>query len=149
MKARCGTWSLNRCATNPRRFGEDSVERMIRYLVEVLEGSAFPAPPRILDLGMGNGHLLFELLEAAEELPDGTIVPENLRGVDYSSASVQLAQSIGKTRGDGCEKVTFEEADLCNPHTVSRLAAAANGGKGWDIVCDKGTVSDRFECEHG
>lgn len=124
------------------------MERMIRYLFEVLDESPFPAPPRILDLGMGNGHLLFGMLEASEELPAGTVVPENLRGVDYSPASVQLAQSIGKKRGGGCENVPFEEADLCDQPTVSRLAAAANGGKGWDIVCDKGTVRYRSKREH-
>ena len=41
-------------------------------------------------------HLLFSLLEAQEEdLPEGTVDPTKLCGIDYSTASIALARSIG------------------------------------------------------
>ncbi|KAK4986217.1 Protein-lysine N-methyltransferase efm4 [Elasticomyces elasticus] len=55
---------------------------------------------RILDLGTGNGHMLFSLRE------EGWM--GELIGVDYSQASVELARRIYHTR---TETWTFEEQD--------------------------------------
>ncbi|WFC96347.1 N-acetylphosphatidylethanolamine-hydrolyzing phospholipase D [Malassezia brasiliensis] len=60
-------------------------------------------------------------------------------GVDYSSASIDLARAIAKNRGNGCETIVFDEADLRDHQRVARLKQEANAGEGWDIVCDKGT----------
>lgn len=116
------------------------MERMIAYLVEFLEEDPFKQPPFVLDLGTGNGHLLFSLLDARDELGDEALEPARLCGVDYSPASIKLAQAIGATRGEGCEAAVFEEADLRDPATVLTLKQGGNDGLGWDIVCDKGTV---------
>ncbi|WFD45109.1 hypothetical protein MPSI1_003786 [Malassezia psittaci] len=124
---------------NVYAFGEDSVERMIRYLVETLEEEPFNEPPYVLDLGTGNGHLLFSLLEAGDELPAGTLDPERFCGVDYSNASVDLAKAIGKQRGECFERIQFQVADLREDSDVDKLKQAANHGHGWDILCDKGT----------
>lgn len=113
---------------------------MIAYLVELLEENPFQHAPYVLDLGTGNGHLLFSLLEAQEELPSDALDPRRLCGVDYSSASIDLARAIAEKRGDGCESIVFDEADLRDHERVARLKQDANAGEGWDIVCDKGTV---------
>lgn len=111
-----------------------------------------------LDLGTGNGHLLFALRDAGWE---GHMV-----GVDYSAASIRLARQIGQrrlsasvrikehvepvngvveTNGDaeviedrengGCNlPVQFEEYDTLNP---TPLPHSPQGG--FDVLLDKGT----------
>jgi len=117
---------------------------MIRYLVEWIEANHGEKAPYVLDLGTGNGHLLFSLLEAQEEdLPEGTVDPTKLCGIDYSTASIALARSIGTKRSNGCEKVVFDVVDLRDAQQVGQLTSKANDGLGWDIVCDKGTVGLR------
>ncbi|WFD01111.1 hypothetical protein MYAM1_003872 [Malassezia yamatoensis] len=115
---------------------------MIAYLVETLEEQPFNEPPYVLDLGTGNGHILFSLLEAQDELPAGTLDPKRFCGVDYSQASVDLAKAIGKQRGEEFQQVQFQVADLREETDVDKLKQAANHGHGWDILCDKGTVRD-------
>ncbi|KAI3624712.1 EFM4 [Malassezia furfur] len=126
-----------------------AVERMIAYLVELLEDNPFQHAPYVLDLGTGNGHLLFSLLEAQEELPSDALDPRRLCGVDYSSASIDLARAIAEKRGDGCESIVFDEADLRDHERVARLKQDANAGEGWDIVCDKGTIALSSQPVHG
>lgn len=117
---------------------------MVAYLVELLEEDPFGHAPYVLDLGTGNGHLLFSLVEGGQEaLPAGAIVAQRFMGVDYAAASIRLSKAIAEERGAGCEHVQFEQADLRDKQTVSRLVERANEGRGWDIVCDKGTVGGR------
>lgn len=116
------------------------MERMIAYLVEFLEPNPFQQAPFVLDLGTGNGHLLFSLLEARDELSNDTLLPRRLCGVDYSSASIELARAIAGQRHEGCEQIQFQECDLRDRRSVEHLTQQANEGQGWDIVCDKGTV---------
>jgi len=118
-------------------FGEEAVDRMVRYLETALEdGTIDPAlldsPQAILDLGMGNGHLLFALHESE----DVEVSPSGMLGVDYSAHSVTLAKQIAEEKGEGCEDVRFEEVDLMDQAAVDRLA----GEERWSIVCDKGTL---------
>lgn len=111
-----------------------------------------------LDLGTGNGHLLFALRDAGWE---GHMV-----GVDYSAVSIRLARQIGQRRlsasirtrrdgepdegasesiGDaddiededagGCNlPVQFEEYDTLNPTTLPQSPR-----DGFDVLLDKGT----------
>ncbi|KAE9965184.1 hypothetical protein BLS_007795 [Venturia inaequalis] len=111
-----------------------------------------------LDLGTGNGHLLFALRDAGWE---GHMV-----GVDYSAASIRLARQIGQQRlsaststrkegepvdGDsestdnavdheheetgGCNlPVQFEEYDTLNPTPLPHSPQ-----DGFDVLLDKGT----------
>lgn len=60
--------------------------------LEALEDQSLLSKPtsRILDLGTGNGHMLFELRE------EGWL--GEMVGVDYSEASVELARRIGEAR---------------------------------------------------
>ncbi|PWN48835.1 Metallo-hydrolase/oxidoreductase [Violaceomyces palustris] len=127
-------------------FGEDSVDRMVRYLEEELcssdGGEQARSAPHILDLGTGNGHLLFSLLES-EEL-GSWLEAGRMKGVDYSEASVKLARAVGRKRAEeeeGCkiEEIKFETLDLMETEEVSSLKGQANEGRGWDVVLDKGT----------
>lgn len=124
------------------RFGEDSVERMVDYVAEWLEEESFSEPPYVLDLGTGNGHLLFAMLES-EEMPPNALDAPRMLGVDYSPASIQLARAIGAKRGGACASVKFEEADLRDADRLAALRNVAHRGLGWDLVCDKGTVRVR------
>lgn len=110
-------------------------------------------PTSFLDLGTGNGHLLFELRQAGW---DGVMV-----GVDYSKKSVELAQQIGLVKamerakldqddeneeddfeasddededGRSIQPVHFYEYDLYNPTPIRNAPA-----QGFDVVLDKGT----------
>ncbi|KAF2092043.1 S-adenosyl-L-methionine-dependent methyltransferase [Saccharata proteae CBS 121410] len=83
-----------------------------------------------LDLGTGNGHLLFALRDEGWE---GVMM-----GVDYSGKSVALARQIAaarQTEEKGLD-VRFEEFDILAP-----LPASAPDwlGDGFDVVLDKGT----------
>lgn len=131
-------------------FGEDAVMRMIRFLekyyTETIPGtfSSDGTAPTVLDLGTGNGHLLFEMIESSADLED-IIQPTKLVGVDYSQASINLAQSIGAKRGGDCEQVRFDTADLLDPTSVTSLRQMPKSQleaeeEGWDLVCDKGTM---------
>ncbi|CAD6884201.1 unnamed protein product [Tilletia controversa] len=118
-------------------FGEEAVERMATYLERAFEDEELDVvllqgPQAILDLGMGNGHLLFALHES----PDVDVEPASMLGIDYSPASVSLAQRIGREKAEGSEEVRFEQVDLMSADAVNRLA----GETGWAIVCDKGTL---------
>ncbi|QDS73688.1 hypothetical protein FKW77_003011 [Venturia effusa] len=111
-----------------------------------------------LDLGTGNGHLLFALRDAGWE--------GQMLGVDYSAASIRLARQIGQRRisastrigehgkpmdgasesiGDSGESqdgeadvcnlpVRFEEYDVLNPTQLPHFP-----DDGFDVLLDKGT----------
>lgn len=90
------------------------------------EDEAFALPTRFLDLGTGNGHLLFALREDGWE---GEMV-----GVDYSAQSVRLAEEIKASKGAEVEDVQFREFDI-----LKGEAEAEWLGEGFDVVLDKGT----------
>ncbi|KAF1967141.1 S-adenosyl-L-methionine-dependent methyltransferase [Bimuria novae-zelandiae CBS 107.79] len=92
------------------------------------ESSSFIQPTRFLDLGTGNGHLLFALREDGWE---GEMV-----GVDYAAPSVELAGSIRDTKGEEYKDIKFYEFDILSS---SDSAAPEWLGEGFDVVLDKGT----------
>ena len=85
----------------------------------------------MLDLGTGNGHMLFALRGTDEDDEDESWQGEMI-GVDYSLASVELARKIGQQR-DIKPEVRFEQWDLLASPPGAWL------GDGFDIVLDKGT----------
>ncbi|GJE88611.1 S-adenosyl-L-methionine-dependent methyltransferase [Phanerochaete sordida] len=107
-------------------FGEDSIEKMLDWVQDYASND--PAP-FILEVGAGNGTLLFALHEAGYD--DNRIL-----GVDYSEDAVKLARAIGERRGEGCENITFETCDFLNdvPAPLPDMDQPE-----WDIVLDKGT----------
>jgi SAM-dependent methyltransferase len=80
---------------------------------------------RFLDLGTGNGHLLFALREDGWE--------GEMLGVDYSGKSVQLAKDIRASKGEDCNDIGFQEWDLLGQKPGDWLK------DGFDVVLDKGT----------
>ncbi|KAH7263341.1 S-adenosyl-L-methionine-dependent methyltransferase [Fusarium tricinctum] len=108
-------------------------------ILEFLEGLLDPSDPdspvlshentTFLDLGCGNGSLLFSLRE--EDWSARAL------GVDYSPQSIALARQITTTK-DGLEKpVEFEEWDLIAGSYDPVLKGEQ--AEGWDVVLDKGT----------
>jgi len=108
-------------------FGEESVEEMVNWALEYVPPSS---APRILEVGSGNGTLLFALLDAEYR-------PERLYGIDYSPGSVKLARSIAIARGG--DNISFQLCDILkeDPSVVSSMSQ--ENGFGWDLILDKGT----------
>ncbi|KAI0841448.1 putative S-adenosylmethionine-dependent methyltransferase of the seven beta-strand family [Hypoxylon sp. FL0890] len=85
-----------------------------------------------LDLGTGNGSLLFGLRDAGWE--------GRMLGVDYSRKSVEFARRIAESRNSdsGDEKpVEFLEHDILQTPPSTLLTNSQS--QGWDVVLDKGT----------
>jgi len=73
------------------RFGEDSVEKMVNW---TLENIPITSQPHILEIGSGNGTLLFVLHEAG-------YAASHLTGIDYSPDAVKFACMVA--RSQNCE----------------------------------------------
>lgn len=120
---------------------------MTQYLEDLSESAEFGitkenegSATRIVDLGTGNGHMLFALREEGWR---GDMV-----GVDYSETSVQLARRIASQRHrrwvgqaeveeeeapPGLETMRFDRWDILNEEPSDWL------GEGFHLVLDKGT----------
>ncbi|TBU26231.1 S-adenosyl-L-methionine-dependent methyltransferase [Dichomitus squalens] len=129
-------------------FGEDSVEKMVDW---ALENVSPESSPFILEVGAGNGNLLFALCEAGYD-------PNKILGVDYSPDAIKLAQAIASTRAtsraDGDEedeeavsalkdadKITFAVCDFLQDDVVplEGMVPEQHSVAVWDLVLDKGT----------
>ncbi|KAH8099962.1 S-adenosyl-L-methionine-dependent methyltransferase [Cristinia sonorae] len=108
-------------------FGEDSVEKMVDWTVENVPASLNPA---ILEVGSGNGALLFALVEAGYN-------PSRICGVDYSDDAIKLAKAIATTKGEEAEEIKFDACDFLTvfPEGLEK----ETGVDVWDLVLDKGT----------
>ncbi|KAF1999733.1 methyltransferase-like protein-like protein 10 [Amniculicola lignicola CBS 123094] len=85
-----------------------------------------PPATRFLDLGTGNGHLLFVL---REEEWEGEMV-----GVDYSEKSIELAENISSTKiNEEDPYIQFHVWDFLNQAPGSWFREP------FDVVLDKGT----------
>ncbi|KAH3680705.1 hypothetical protein WICPIJ_008141 [Wickerhamomyces pijperi] len=118
--------------SNPEDTGEnwfddnDAELKMIQFLEEHLhEQPGLKSNARVLDVGTGNGHLLFELRE--EEVFDEEA---EFVGVDYSEVSVQFAKDIAVEKE---LDVRFEVLDLYDDNSGKDLGL-------FDVVLDKGTL---------
>lgn len=130
----CTTWHAL-----SHRFGEGSVEKMVNWTQENLPTTSHP---RILEIGSGNGTLLFALLEAG-------YTASHLSGIDYSPDAVKLARIVARSRNS--EQVTFHVCDFLSelpppPPPPCPAASFAPSGQldadvreSWDLLLDKGT----------
>jgi len=123
-------------------FGEDSVEKMVDW---TLENVPTTSHPRILEIGSGNGTLLFALHEAGYT----EAAASHLSGIDYSPDAVKLARILARSRN--AEHVTFHVCDFLSelppppppppppvsPAPSGQLDADVQGS--WDLLLDKGT----------
>ena len=134
-----------------RRFGEDSVEKTIDWAVDNVPKDPAPA---ILEVGAGNGNLLFALCEAG-------YAPDRICGIDYSEDAVKLATAVGQSRASsnlaepdeeedesttptviGADKITFITCDFLREHVPALPGSASENDEAavWDLVLDKGTL---------
>jgi SAM-dependent methyltransferase len=109
-------------------FGEESVEKMVHWALQHVPPHTSPC---ILEVGSGNGTLLFALFESG-------YAADTMLGIDYSQDAVQLAQSIASTRG--AAQITFDVCDFLktDPPLLSTIDRTSSNG-GWDLILDKGT----------
>ncbi|GAA5860852.1 hypothetical protein JCM3774_003164 [Rhodotorula dairenensis] len=112
-------------------FGEDAAQDMVEWAEE-----HFPKTDgRILDVGTGNGQLLFAFSAAGYT---------SLTGIDYSPLSIELANDILRVRS-----APDSEHALSQPPPrffVTDILQVALGeqvpgvsGEKWDLITDKGT----------
>ncbi|TDZ51787.1 Protein-lysine N-methyltransferase EFM4 [Colletotrichum trifolii] len=147
------TTELTNHASNPEDKGtvwfddSDAESKLLLYLEDLTESAPFDhslnqSTTSFLDLGCGNGSLLFAL---RDEGWAGRCL-----GVDYAPQSVQLANRIAAQRtveqnsdmndGDDDDEVKepeFAEWDVLNGPWETVLNGRHNDG--WDVVLDKGT----------
>jgi len=119
-------------------FDENGAEEAVVKLLEELEDEGHVTrsgeeASSFLDLGTGNGHMLFTLREGEDGEGEGRWEGAMV-GVDYSPASVELARKIEKQRGLEPE-VRFEEWDLLGAEPGSWVDTKS----GFGVVLDKGT----------
>ncbi|ORY41184.1 S-adenosyl-L-methionine-dependent methyltransferase [Leucosporidium creatinivorum] len=104
-------------------FGEDSAEKMVDWAEDNLPSKS----SSILDVGTGNGQLLFTLSSS---------LFTSLTGIDYSPSSISLATSIASARSVEdplASFIKFQVADILSE------SAGGLGERKWDCVMDKGT----------
>ena len=124
-------------------FSESNAEETVLKLLDTLaeqgllrrrDGGNSKAS-RFLDLGTGNGHMLFRMREAEDDEEEpwcGEMV-----GVDYSEASVQLAQRITAQKQALDSEALGSYQWECWNFLVSPPGAWLMDG--FDVVLDKGT----------
>ncbi|KAH3668279.1 hypothetical protein OGAPHI_002033 [Ogataea philodendri] len=111
---------------NPEDTGEcwfsdsGAEEKMVDFVFSNLDPSI-----SVCDLGTGNGHLLFEILQEGWQ---GQLV-----GVDYSDTSVKFAKDIATANEFNVE---FSQSDILNANDPF---LSSNTEK-FDLVLDKGTL---------
>lgn len=111
----------------------DAERKVVDFFCQLLDEQEVPSNARVVDLGTGNGHLLFELYETvSEECPDAEL---EYHGIDYSPDSVAFAQLIAEKKYPQ-QKFIFDTVDFISQE-CSYLQQEA--GK-FDILFDKGTL---------
>jgi len=87
----------------------------------------------ILEVGSGNGTLLFALADADYD-------PSLLCGIDYSADAVNLARAIATTSDTG-DAITFAECDFLttDPPRLQHMPPTEQPPDIWDLLLDKGT----------
>ena len=124
----CHTPSLVIGISYSPRFGEESVEKTVN---QVLENVPLRPDLSVLEVGSGNGTLLFALVKEG-------YAADRLVEIDYSEGAVSLASSISKTRC--CEAIRFNRSGFLKeePPLLSDNQQVVGGGA-WDQILDKGT----------
>ncbi|OBT77976.1 hypothetical protein VF21_04321 [Pseudogymnoascus sp. 05NY08] len=133
-------------------FDDSSAEDKLVTLLRSSTLGIDPSTTSFLDLGTGNGHLLFRLRDegvraedsddeeeegGAEEGAEGKLFRGRMMGTDYSGTSISFARAVAAERGLVDGAVEFVEWDvLASP---SDAVLSGPNADGWDVVLDKGT----------
>ncbi|KAF2486520.1 S-adenosyl-L-methionine-dependent methyltransferase [Neohortaea acidophila] len=125
-------------------FSESNAERVVTRTLAKLADHGFLSregerASRFLDLGTGNGHMLFSLREDDDE-DEGPWMGEMV-GVDYSQTGIELARRIADTSTTG-EALRFETWDLLTQDPGDWFQ------DGFDVVLDKGTFDAISLAQH-
>jgi len=123
--------SDGRCVLRTRfRFGLESVEKMVDWIVDHYPPPTHPSQsPSILEIGCGNGTLLFAVHEAGYD-------PKKIHGIDYSANAISLAKSVASTKEtEDAASIRFTVHDLLRED----LPRDDETSDGWDLILDKGT----------
>eukprot|EP01023_Acetabularia_acetabulum_P067855 TRINITY_DN9472_c0_g1_i1.p1 TRINITY_DN9472_c0_g1~~TRINITY_DN9472_c0_g1_i1.p1 ORF type:complete len:220 (-),score=30.81 TRINITY_DN9472_c0_g1_i1:102-761(-) len=99
-------------------FGEDVEDRMCDFILEISQNEDV-SKIQVLDVGTGNGSLLFKLKQMGFK---------ELKGSDYSEESIKLCKSIAQQTGV-LEDTNFLVDDLLDTKIQERF----------DMITDKGT----------
>lgn len=101
---------------------------MVDWAVEHFPPSATSS---ILEIGSGNGTLLFALLESGYSAT-------HMSGIDYSGDAVRLAQNIATTKD--ASDILFNECDFLtqDPPLLPSMDHSSPLAQ-WDLLLDKGT----------
>ncbi|GIZ39389.1 hypothetical protein CKM354_000277500 [Cercospora kikuchii] len=126
-------------------FEESNAEDVVLKLLSTYDltsgGSLDREETRFLDLGTGNGHMLFALREDENDCGERWI--GEMWGVDYSPTSIRLAEQINEQKKgeleseddeQGYGKVEFKQWDLLTEDPEEEWLR-----DGFDVVLDKGT----------
>lgn len=126
--------------SNPEDIGtvwfedSDAEAKILSFLAS--QNSLSYTDTSFLDLGCGNGSMLFSLRDYVDDDDTGGWRGRML-GVDYSDQSVSLARQIHSTRDDGDFDMDFRTWDILRgPWSTVLDSSQCNG---WDVVLDKGT----------
>lgn len=98
-----------------------------------LENVPAASGPQILEIGSGNGTLLFALRDAG-------YAASHLTGLDYSPDAVELARLLAHTRNG--RDITFHVCDFLRESPPPPLATGLGRPHAsglWDLLLDKGT----------
>lgn len=111
----------------------DAERKVVEFFCDLLQDGDIGNDLKIVDLGTGNGHFLFELLETiCEEAPEAKL---DYHGIDYSPESVEFAKQIA-SRKYPQEKFTFDEVDF-----IAKECKYLDENEGkFDVIFDKGTL---------
>lgn len=115
-------------------FDDSDAERKVTdfFCSLILEGD-LALKLKIVDLGTGNGHFLFELFDTLIE--EDVECETDLHGIDYSPDSVEFAKQIAHTKYPD-QKFTFEEVDFI----AAPCAYIEQHAQEFDVIFDKGTL---------
>ncbi|KAJ7104037.1 S-adenosyl-L-methionine-dependent methyltransferase [Mycena belliarum] len=110
-------------------FGVQSVEKMVNWALQHVPPSQNAST---LEVGSGNGTLLFALVEAGYDT-------SCLCGIDYSADAVKLAHAIAETT-EGGDSIMFAECDFLasDPPCLPNMPPSQRPDV-WDLILDKGT----------
>lgn len=123
LDGRCAVWACF-------RFGPETIEKMVGWIVEHHPTTIHPSEsPSILEIGCGNGTLLFAVHEAGYD-------PKKTHGIDYSENAISLAKSIASTKEtEDATSIQFTVQDFLRED----LPKDNETSGGWDLILDKGT----------
>lgn len=105
----------------------DAESKMIQFVAEKLEDGELGDATLFLDLGTGNGHLLFKLLQELKDFNKSF----TFHGIDYSAESIRFAKDIAEKKFP-TTSFKFDQVDL--------LGNTPLLDNNFDVLLDKGTL---------